>query len=361
MPCWEFPPVITGGLGVACEGLAQALRQSADVTVVTPSEIGPSAYAGAYEGELKARVHEFQQTTLQQAGDFDLLHAHDWMSLPAAMEFSKVKGVPYIAHMHSFETDRAGAHGHEWIQGIEREGMRQADRVIVVSHQSAITAVQHYGVSADKLHVVHNGIHPLQPWRNSSSRPLVAFIGRMTSQKGPDVFLEMVRFLAPRFPAVDFVMAGVGDMLESLKARAHQHGLAHRIRFTGFLSRAEIHCLMAKTDLCCMPSRAEPFGLVALEAAQFGVPTILSSCAGVREVLPSNPVATSADPHAFAEQAARLLAEDSLRRSLHTSLQSEAARATWQKAASQVLRIYHHVLNPPPDAPSARSGSAKVL
>ena len=129
MPCWEFPPLITGGLGVACEGLAGALSGEVDLKVVTPSDPGAGAYESGYGGDLKERVHHFTRQVVRECPeDVDLVHAHDWMSFPAAMELKSGKGIPMLAHVHSLECDRVGENAQPWISGIEREGLRQAER-----------------------------------------------------------------------------------------------------------------------------------------------------------------------------------------------------------------------------------------
>lgn len=339
MPCWEFPPLLTGGLGVACHGLAEELEGRVDLKVVASGEqVG--AYEGDDLGDLGDRVDRFTSRILGNAEGVGLVHAHDWMSFPAAMGIKEAQRVPFVAHIHSLESDRSGPSGSSWIREIERRGMAKADRVITVSRYTARTAVDYYGVDPAKIRIVHNGVRPVKPWRVEVPAPTVLFMGRMTAQKAPEVFFEVAQRIAEQLPHVSFVMAGRGAMLEPLRERAQREGMADRIRFPGFIERPEIHDLLSHTSVCCMPSRSEPFGLVALEAAQFGVPTVLSSEAGVSEVLSSNPVVSVGDVEGFRRHIVDLLRDEPGRSELGRRLVEEASKATWHSAAERVLDVY---------------------
>ena len=331
--------MLTGGLGVACAGLAEELKGLVDLRVVASGEqVG--AYEGDDLGDLGERVDAFTRKILDQQAGAGLIHAHDWMSFPAAMSIQAEKGIPFVAHIHSLEIDRSGPSGSSWIQGIEREGMHAADRVIVVSQYTARMAVDHYGVNPGKIRIVHNGVAELSPWRAEVPGPCVLFMGRMTGQKAPEVFLDAAFQVAARLPHVEFVMAGRGMILDSLRERVAHSPFAERISFPGFLERSEIQELLARTTVCCMPSRSEPFGLVALEAAQFGVPTVLSGQAGVSEVLRSNPVVGVGDVNGFASRIIELLRDESKRAELGRRVKEEAAAATWRAAADKIVEIY---------------------
>lgn len=344
MPCWEYPPLLTGGLGVACAGLAGELAELVDLEVVESGE-----QVGGYEGDdlsdLGERVDRFTRKIVAASGDAGLVHAHDWMSFPAAMEIQSQRRIPFVAHIHSLEVDRSGPSGSSWIRDVETEGMKKADRVIVVSQYTARAAVDHYRVDPAKIRIVHNGVAAVKPWRAEVPSPCVLFMGRMTGQKSPDVFLEAAFQVAEKYPHVGFVMAGKGALLESLKRRAGQSEFGDRIEFPGFLERAAIRALLARATVCCMPSRSEPFGLVALEAAQFGVPTVLSSQAGVGEVLRSNPVVSVGDVDGFARHIVELLRDEVKRADLGRRLMDEASEATWRSAADKVVDVYRGVFS----------------
>jgi glycosyltransferase involved in cell wall biosynthesis len=324
---------------VACAGLANELGARVDLKIVTSGE-REGAYAGGDLETLRKNVEDFTRRILGEYDNQRLVHAHDWMSFPAALEIQRRHDARFVAHVHSFEVDRSGPFGSPWIKGVEQAGMRHADRVIVVSRYTAKVAVDHYGVDPAKIRIVHNGAMPVEARRSEVVSPCVVFMGRMTSQKGPELFLDMALRVAEQLPFVRFVMAGKGEMLESLQRRAAGSSHADRIEFPGFLERPSIEELLSRATVCVMPSRSEPFGLVALEAAQFGVPTVLSDRSGVSEVLRSNPVAGIGDIDGFARRIIELLRNDEMRDALGERLKQEAASATWRAASDKVLDVY---------------------
>ena len=172
---------------------------------------------------------------------FDVIHAHDWMTYPAAGELHGISGKPWIAHVHSTEFARSGEAGDAFIEAIERDGVRRADRVICVSRRTADVVHRRYGVPATRIRVVHNAIDDDGSDRADhfpNDRPLVLFVGRLTRQKSPACFLEAAgRVLAERAD-VEFVIAGAGDRLAWLRARAAELGIADRVSFPGFLAPA---------------------------------------------------------------------------------------------------------------------------
>jgi glycosyltransferase involved in cell wall biosynthesis len=113
----------------------------------------------------------------------------------------------------------------------------------------------------------------------------VLFLGRVTGQKGPDYFIEMAGRVAAFVPRARFVLAGSGDLLPRLMERSAELGIADRVHFTGGLVRAEVEQVIRMADVCVMPSRNEPFGIVALESLLHGTPCIVPKDSGVAEVV----------------------------------------------------------------------------
>ncbi len=342
---WEFPPRITGGLGVACAGLAGALRARVDLTLRLPEdETGdPYATGEGYDGDLWRRVRAFADRAAP--GDFDLIHAHDWLTVPAASELSRRTGLPIVLHLHSLELDRSGERNRIFL--VERAGMRMARRVITVSNYTAGRCEHEYGIPRSKIRPVPNGVSARyggSPGERRSRR--VVFIGRMTPQKAPEDFLRMARGVAERVVDAEFVMAGTGEMLDPLKRLAAAMGLEGRIRFPGFLTRNQVMAELSTSAVLCLPSRSEPFGLVALEAAAHGVPAVVTDRCGVAEVLPSARVVPVGDVRAMTSEVASLLVDPVLRGSLGRQARMEAEAASWERAAERVVEVYREVVSP---------------
>lgn len=428
---WEFPPLINGGLGVACKGLGDALSQYLNVTMMIPQAalelvnmpdtgvelIGaeppmaplptslpqsePSLhYAGVekhlhhmevaqivadlriyrpaadilvaaplsrstksrqektinrlqqalpreslYGQGLLGEVIEFskQSTRVAAAKQFDIIHAHDWMTFWAGLEIQAKSGKPLVLHIHSLEYDRAGSDRfRNDVFSLEKFALEQADLVMPVSHYTARILETIYGIPAEKIFPVHNGGEAVTPYRKARPFPekLVSFAGRITRQKGPARFLDMALQVLSQVDNVRFVMAGKGDMLSDMIEAVAMLGIGDRFHFTGFLNGDKLQDLYAMSDVFVLPSVSEPFGLAALEAAGMGTPCVVTDQSGVREILPSAPAVDSEDPAAMAAAVLEILQDADRAAALATQCQAEAAAATWDKAAFQVMRGY---------------------
>ena len=421
---WEFPPLINGGLGVACLGLSQALAKHVDLTVLVPKSfpecpfetfalrslnqlavediaaaehryryesfaqirripilldpyengnIGPESLAALetspaneitfskttrsqldsfktgdlYGPDLGSKVIEFSKVAAKLAllEDFDLIHAHDWMTFLAGVEVKKATGKPLVVHVHALQYDRSGADDHGWIYDIEKYGMQQADFVIPVSRYTGEIIASHYYIDPRKIRPVHNGAEPVETFATRKKFPekLVLFLGRLTSQKGPEFFLETAARVIAQNPAVRFVVAGTGEKLRPLIETGAFHGLGGHFHFTGFLDKEKVHDLLSMTDVYCMPSVSEPFGLSALEAAQFGIPAVISKQSGVAEVLKGALLADYWDVELMARHINDLLTDDELRARVVGQARLDIAASTWDAAAAKVLTIYQEL------------------
>ena len=245
-----------------------------------------------YHGDLFQEVERFAANVvlLMRGRSFDVIHAHDWITFPAAVAISRATGKPMVAHVHSLERDRCGDYGSERIIQIEHMGLEAATKVVAVSHYTASQIVREHGIERDRIEVVHNGVYPtraISQYKKRSQWPgkIVLFLGRVTFQKGPDYFVEAAAKVVPHVPDVLFVMAGSGDMLPRMIERVNALGIGENFRFTGFLRGREVEEMFSIADLYVMPSVSEPFGLSALEAINYETPVVVSRQSGVAEVL----------------------------------------------------------------------------
>ena len=349
---WEYPPFVSGGLGVACEGLVEALRKETSLTLVLPRQFDGTAespspaspYADGspelYGPDLVAEVEDYARRAVDKAkrADFDLIHAHDWMTARAGLEIRAQTGKPLVFHVHSLTYDRAGSEERSWIREVEEEVIQQANLVVAVSEYTRQICLDHYGAEPEKTVVVHNGIRPVTPYRldRPFTHKLVVFVGRLVAQKNPRLFLEIAAKVLAENPNVRFAMAGAGEQLRGLMAHAVRLGIGDKVHFTGFLNRKKIHDLFAMADLLCMPSTSEPFGLSALEAAQFGVPVVISEESGASEILSHARTVTKDDPDGFAHELIELLANES------PSLPRPSR--SWGAVAEELLAHYRTIL-----------------
>ena len=239
------------------------------------------------------------ETEAYQGAPFDIAHAHDWMCAKALVQVKNDRGRRTVYTLHSTEYGRCGnvMHGGNSarVRAIEEEGAYVADRVVTVSSALAEEVKWLYHVPEWKLRMVHNGINcqrydglidPAVCRRSYGIGPLdpmVLFVGRMTAQKGPDLLVEaMPSILAHRGDA-KAVFVGDGDMRAHLERRANELRVAHACRFPGAMHPdGDLINLFKSTDVVCVPSRNEPFGVVVLEAWAAGKPVVVTENGGPR-------------------------------------------------------------------------------
>jgi glycosyltransferase involved in cell wall biosynthesis len=234
------------------------------------------------------RTFTLRAIKLSSLRGYDLIHAHDWLTYPAAILLKRLSGKPLVAHVHSTELDRAGGPGDNRIHRIEHMGTQLADRVIVVSAYTGNIVAETYKVDRNKLRVVHNAFTLEFGGREKErifKEPTIVFVGRITLQKGPDYFLEVARRVQKEEKNVRFIMAGRGDMERVILHKAASFGLGTKFLFAGFLTREELEPILCAADIFVMPSVSEPFGIVALEAMSCGAVAIIAKQSGVAEAI----------------------------------------------------------------------------
>ncbi len=306
---------------------------------------------GGYGPDLMTEVLRYSRlaAALAVQENFDVIHAHDWMTYPAGMLAKNLTGKPLVVHIHATEYDRSGSGINEQVAGIERAGMMAADVVVAVSRLTRKTVIERYGIPPEKVLVVHNAVarheaqrhYPIPPRIRHEKR--VLFLGRVTFQKGPEYFMEAARLVLQKIPNVRFFMAGSGDMLPRLIRRAGQLRMGSRFHFAGFLHGEEVDHMFALSDLYVMPSVSEPFGITPLEAMLYDVPVLLSRQSGVSEVLEHALKADFWDTREMADKICAVLRYPCLAAELVKNCREEMKSIRWENAADQLLAIYHNV------------------
>jgi len=298
-----------------------------------------------------AEVNRYAQAVAARiAGErFDVIHAHDWMTFPAALVMQEQRGCPLVVHVHSLEHDRSGAGADPRIEAIERLGLERAELVIAVSFYTRALIHQIHGIPLEKIHVVHNGVYPAkvtQPYRLARgwSGKIVLFLGRITFQKGPEYFVEAAAKVVPLVPDALFVMAGTGDMLPRMVDRVKQLGLTEHFYFPGFLRGQEVEQIFSLADVYVMPSVSEPFGIAALEAISFETPVIISRQSGVAEVLHHALKVDFWDTHRLADLLVNALLSPELRADMVALAREELRELRWGAAALKTIDLYRMIV-----------------
>ena len=309
-------------------------------------------FSGKYGANLMEEVARYAMVAAQVAkdleGQFDVIHAHDWLTYFAGIAAKRVSGKPLVVHMHAMEFDRSGENINRRVYAIEKAGMQAADRVIAVSELTRRIVIGKYGILADKVVTVHNAVRFGESEEAAPERAVkdkvVTFLGRITYQKGPDYFVEAAAKVLQRVSDVRFVMAGSGDLMNHVVRRVAQLGIADRFHFTGFLKGGEVQRMFRLSDVYVMPSVSEPFGISPLEAMRSGVPVIISRQSGVAEVLDYAIKVNYWDVDALADAIYGLLTYPALGRMFASKGLEEVTGLKWTNAAAKIKTVYETVV-----------------
>ncbi len=366
---WEYPPFKSGGLATHCYGLTRGLADKnvkvyffmpktkhkvnsdqPNLVIIDVGEIEIFPYDRpedkALAGNFFEAVYRYNQLVVAKVkavakaeGKFDFIHAHDWLTMEAAMILKEELDIPIVLTIHSTEYDRSGwIYPNQWFIDIEKKGMEKADRIIAVSHFTKRVIVEKYGINPDIISVVHNAVYPIP---EGEKQEIVLFLGRLTIQKGAEFFLKAARKVLDYEPDVCFVVAGAGDMLPSLIDQAVDLGISNRVIFTGCLTEEEVKHIYGISSIYVMPSVSEPFGITALEAISAGTPTIASKTAGVCETFSNCLKVDFWDSDEMASKIVSLLRYESLRKSLAKNGKQEVELFTWDNVAGKTLDVYN--------------------
>lgn len=385
---WELPPHNSGGLGVACYQLCKTLTRTGvdiefilpyhanhnidfmTVTAARPQGVVEVIASGiAYDSHkyvmhdgteewvdiyTQAQLYGTAVERLVEEREFDIIHAHDWLTFRAAIRAKERSNKPMIAHIHSVESDRCGGgQGNPLVREIEETAMLIADKVIAVSQHTKNAIMRDYNIPGDKIDVVHNSIDihdtlPLDPTNayrylslmKSQGYKVVSNVGRLTIQKGLPNLLLAAKEVVARLPKTIFLIVGSGEQYYELIEQAADLGISENVVFTGFQRGKNWRDSFAIADLFVMPSISEPFGLTPLEAAGYGTPSLISRQSGVAEVLSNCLKVDFWDVNEMANQMVGTLRSQALQAELRMQSQSEYQRLSWQGAADSLVNLY---------------------
>lgn len=347
MLSWEYPPVVVGGLGRHVHALARHLaEQGHEVVVLCRQPSGSDAHThptsdttvptvdGApplrvirvaedpphltFEQDLVAWTlamgHAMTRAGHRLLGEWrpDVVHAHDWLVTHPAIALADAAEVPLVSTMHATE---AGRHSgwlsqplNQQVHSVEWWLANRSDEVITCSSAMRDEVAHLFDVEPDPISVLHNGIESLD-WQapaeaadaarqrfNPNGAPLLFFFGRLEWEKGVQDLIAALPRIRRTHPGTRLVVAGTGRSADWLAEQARKRRVARSVTFTGHLADGELPALLAVVDAVVLPSKYEPFGIVALEAAAAGAPLVASTAGGLGEVVISGKTGLSFAP-----------------------------------------------------------------
>ena len=320
------------------------------LTVQTNSE-GLVDFSGKYNHDLMDEIQKYAvvASVIASENDFDIIHAHDWLTYPAGIAAKEASGKPLVIHVHATDFDRSGGNVNPQVYSIEKMGMDAAEKIITVSNLTRDIVINKYNIDPDKVETVYNAVDPVKLEGESHAvkgfdEKVVTFLGRITMQKGPEYFIEAANKVLKVMNNVRFVMAGSGDMMERMMRRAAALRITDRFHFTGFLKGHDVFTMLEMSDVYIMPSVSEPFGISPLEAMQSNVPVIISKQSGVAEILTHAVKTDFWDIDAMADAIYGILNYPDLANMIIKNGKEEVISFKWDNSARHVKDIYERVL-----------------
>jgi len=375
----EYPPVIYGGLGTAIGGLARAsVRAGMTAAVLLAGEPGPGGYGPPSLEQIgRARVdpgRDRDGVHLFYAADFmpveagvrlvrewrpDVVHLHVFWLWPVARAIQRLTGTPLVYHVHSL--DRAEyevGHGpreclDQW--ATQEEVIDAADRIIALTESERRLLAEYCPRASGRVRVVGNGIDESAVARAAVMRsrhtdsPVVLYTGRFVERKGIRELLDAVPRVLERAPSTHFVLAGghrgsTGEQTASYWLPPTLRPYSSRIRFTGWLSPAEVARWYARAEILAVPSWYEPFGMVVLEGMLYGIPIVAADVGGPAEILSHDRTGLLCAPRdaaGLADALVRLVADEALRTRLGVAGAREVRRTwLWPSVIRKVRAVY---------------------
>ncbi|MBQ8277345.1 MAG: glycosyltransferase family 4 protein [Bacteroidaceae bacterium] len=415
---WEFPPHILGGLGTASYGITAGLAKQPDMQITfcipkpwgdedksfmniiglsqTPivwrdvsyeevqrrigdkmspeqyfalrdhiyadfnyrltDDLGCIEFSGRYPDNLYDEINNYSIVAgvIARQQEYDIIHAHDWLTYPAGIHAKNVSGKPLVIHVHATDFDRSRGNVNPTVYSIEKDGMDHADCIMCVSELTRQTVINHYHQDPAKCIAMHNAVYPLSEEiqqivaqrkpSHERKEKVVTFLGRITMQKGPEYFVEAAALVLKRTRNIRFCMAGSGDMLNDMIELAALRGIADRFHFPGFMKGKQVYETFRDSDVYVMPSVSEPFGISPLEAMQCGVPSIISHQSGCAEILDKCIKTDYWDINAMADAMYSICTNDGLYKYLQEEGKREVDQITWEKVGQRIYNAYNQVI-----------------
>jgi len=385
MLSWEYPPHVVGGLGRHVAELAPALAElGINVHLVTPRwtdsedvEQGdgltvhrvdppnapmPDFYTGARQSNL--RLEEMGSRICSESS-IDLIHNHDWLTVFSAVALKQHFKIPLLSTVHATEQGRARGHlvtdQQRAIHNAEWSLTFESWRVICCSQFMAGEVANYFKTPADKIDVIPNGVKAdrFSPWegadlsrfRNMYALPgeqIVLYVGRIVQEKGLHVLIEAVPLVLAENPQAKFVIAGTGDAVNALRARARDLGVGHKVLFTGFIPDDDRDRLYKVASCAVFPSLYEPFGIVALEAMAAKAPVVVSLVGGLQEVVKHSETGITVypdNPQSLAWGINHTLARpDWAAKRAENAYRVVVQEYNWQRIAELTIQIYQRIL-----------------
>ncbi|MEM2211129.1 MAG: glycosyltransferase family 4 protein [Nitrososphaerales archaeon] len=378
MLTWEYPPRVIGGISRhvywICKSMAKVGVEVHVVTLDFPNTPEYEVDGLLHIHRVKVEVgspnfylwvmlfnHFFEKKVgrlINKFGPFDVIHAHDWLTITSGVALKHLLSKPLIVTFHSTEMGRSGGlHSPEshMIHGLEWWGSFEAAQVITVSKYMKDELIRLYKLPSDKVQVISNGIDvkTFDVFVNkdivkaklgiSPNEKVILAIGRLTWQKGFDDLIKAFPKVLAIHPNSRLVIIGDGYMKGELERLAWNMGLGNKVIFTGFISDQELIEILKSSDALVISSRYEPFGIVALEGMASGLPVVVTNVGGLAEIVEHEKDGIwvyANNPDSIAWGINRVLSDQALASQIIFNGKEKVKKYDWSVITQKILQVY---------------------
>lgn len=342
----EYGSIIRGGLGRFVTALIAEQSKKISTFVARIDGYVAELYE-LYNDEIVI-VAKIESKRLQFL-DYDIIHFHDWHGA-ALLEFIDNE-IPLVATIH-LPASLGAYHMDNRIAVMAERALASSANKLVANSKFTERILRHrYGGVAPSICTIYNGIELSKyqqpvPIQRSSSK--IAFVGRLAEQKGVDIAISAMKHINQMGVSAPLLIAGDGPDLEKLQSQVVALNLENGVEFKGWLNELSVISLLETVTMLVVPSRFEPFGLIAAEAMALGCPVIASRTGGLQEIIEnghSGLLVPANDPKRLARAIFQLLSCDESRRLLSNRAQIEVRNNFGiEKCARQYNKLYSQLL-----------------
>ncbi len=387
MLTWEYPPRVVGGISRVVHDLSKVLiKDGHDVTVITYKD-GDAPYFEDDKGVKVYRVDNYMinpnnfidwvmqlnfamlakaNELIAKEGNFDIIHAHDWLVANAAKTLKNSYNIPIVSTIHATEAGRnSGIHDEtqRYINDTEWMLTYESSEVIVNSNYMKNELQRLFGLPYEKINVIPNGVnmnlfngverdYNFRRKFAMDNEKIILFMGRLVYEKGIQNLIAAMPKILKGYHDSKLVICGKGGMLEELKEQVNKMGIANKVYFAGYMNGKDVQKMYKAADISVFPSTYEPFGIVALEAMLSGNPVVVSDIGGLNEIVEhrvNGMKAYCGNPNSLADSILELLydhklcaditkvAKNKVRNEYNWSKIAQDTHFTYQKAICQSM------------------------
>ena len=387
MLTWEYPPRVVGGIARVVYDISRTLlKDGHDVTVVTYKE-GDAPYFEDDKGVKVYRVDNYMinpnnfidwimqmnfnmvakvNEIIQEQGNFDVIHAHDWLVAYAAKTIKSSYNIPIVSTIHATEAGRnSGIHDEtqRYINDTEWMLTYESAEVIVNSNYMKNELQRLFGLPYEKINVIPNGVnlslfngierdYNFRRKYAMDNEKIILFMGRLVYEKGIQHLISAMPKILQGYHDSKLVICGKGGMQRELQQQVNAMGIGNKVCFAGYMNGKDVQRMYKAADIAVFPSTYEPFGIVALEAMLSENPIVVSDIGGLNEIVEhrvNGMKAYCGNPNSIADSILELLydhklcaditrrAKNKVRNEYNWSKIAQDTHFTYQKAICQSM------------------------